>query len=77
MHHADNLPSAVIAAVNDTKDNDTVAAVVGAFTGALHGRRAIRQKWLDGISSSSLGDPSSSDDRTALRASGASRPNVF
>jgi ADP-ribosylglycohydrolase len=61
MHHADDLSSAVIAAVNDTKDNDTVASVVAAFCGALHGRRAIRQKWIDGISSSSLKGPSESD----------------
>ena len=33
MHHADSFESAVIAAVNDTKDNDTVASIVGAFTG--------------------------------------------
>lgn len=54
MHHADSLESAVIAAVNDTKDNDTIASVVGAFTGALHGRRVIRRRWLNGISSHSL-----------------------
>jgi ADP-ribosylglycohydrolase len=54
MHHADSFESAVIAAVNDTKDNDTVASIVGAFTGALHGRRAIRRRWIDGISSASL-----------------------
>ncbi|MDX1946672.1 MAG: ADP-ribosylglycohydrolase family protein [Pirellulaceae bacterium] len=66
MHHADSLVAAVIAAVNDTKDNDTVAAVVGAFTGALHGRRAIRHKWLDGISSKSLGDDSGSPDRVLI-----------
>lgn len=54
MHHADSLPSAIVSAVNDTKDNDTVAAIVGAFVGALHGRSAIRARWLDGIRSYSL-----------------------
>ena len=40
--------------------------VVGAFTGALHGRPAVRQKWLDGISSSSLGDPRGATDRALI-----------
>lgn len=65
MHHADSFESAVIAAVNDTKDNDTIASVIGAFLGALHGRRAVRQKWVDGISSFSLGDPRAASDRAA------------
>ena len=42
--------AALIAAVNDTKDNDTIAAIVGAYVGAIHGREKIRAKWLDGIS---------------------------
>lgn len=66
MHHADSFESAVIAAVNDTKDNDTVASVIGAFLGALHGRRAVRQKWVDGITSFSLGDPRAARDRAAI-----------
>jgi ADP-ribosylglycohydrolase len=66
LHHADSFESAVIAAVNDTKDNDTIASVIGAMLGALHGRRAIRQKWLDGITSHSLGDPRGARDRAAI-----------
>lgn len=54
MCHADSFESAIIAAVNDTKDNDTIAAIVGAFLGALHGRAAIRDRWLIGIRSTSL-----------------------
>ena len=54
MCHADSYESAIIASVNDTKDNDTIAAIVGAFLGALHGKSAIRQRWLDGIRSYSL-----------------------
>lgn len=65
-NHADSLESAIISAVNDTKDNDTVAAVVGAFTGALHGERAIRKKWLHGISSSSLRGKEASFDRELI-----------
>jgi ADP-ribosyl-[dinitrogen reductase] hydrolase len=44
-----NLEEAVLAAVNDTRDNDTIAAVVGALSGALHGRKAIPARWLDGL----------------------------
>ena len=54
MCHGDSLQSSIIAAVNDTKDNDTIAAIVGAFVGAIHGRQAIRAKWIDGICSYSL-----------------------
>jgi ADP-ribosyl-[dinitrogen reductase] hydrolase len=55
MHHADSFESAVIASVNETKDNDTIAAIVGAIVGALNGRDRVRQKWIDGIRSKSLG----------------------
>ena len=57
MCHADSIASAIIAAVNDTKDNDTVAAIVGAILGALHGKQSIRRKWIDGIGSSVLEIP--------------------
>ena len=68
MHHADSYESAVIAAVNDTKDNDTAASIVGAFAGALHGRRAIRRRWIEGISSASLAAPGGprEDDRSFI-----------
>ncbi|WP_186775402.1 ADP-ribosylglycohydrolase family protein [Rubripirellula tenax] len=55
MCHADDMTSSLIAAVNDTKDNDTIAAIVGAYVGAIHGRKAIRGRWIDGITSYSLG----------------------
>jgi ADP-ribosylglycohydrolase len=57
MHHADSFEAAIVAAVNDTKDNDTIAAIVGAFVGALHGRARIRRRWLDGIASRCLSVP--------------------
>jgi hypothetical protein len=67
MHHADSFELAVIAAVNDTKDNDTVASIVGAIAGALHGRRAIRRRWLDGITSTHLGEPGRAEnDRSVI-----------
>ncbi len=55
MCHADDVTCSLVAAVNDTKDNDTIAAIVGAYVGAIHGREKIRAKWLDGIQSQSLG----------------------
>jgi ADP-ribosylglycohydrolase len=36
--YGDNPEEAIVRAVNDTKDNDTIAAIVGAAVGALHGR---------------------------------------
>ncbi|MCB9641186.1 MAG: ADP-ribosylglycohydrolase family protein [Myxococcales bacterium] len=50
MQHADDPETAIIRAVNDTKDNDTVAAIVGAAVGALHGKAAFPSRWLDGLS---------------------------
>lgn len=47
--HGHNPQEAIIRAVNDTKDNDTVGAVVGAAVGALHGLEAIPERWLNGL----------------------------
>ncbi|MFT5683035.1 MAG: ADP-ribosyl-[dinitrogen reductase] hydrolase [Myxococcota bacterium] len=47
--HAADPEQAIIRAVNDTKDNDTVAAVVGAAVGALHGRDALPSRWVTGL----------------------------
>lgn len=49
---------AILAAVNETKDNDTIAAIVGAAVGALHGQSAFPRTWVDGL----LGRTDSSDD---------------
>jgi len=46
MRHGDNLEEAIVRAVNDTKDNDTIAAIVGAAVGALHGKARIPERWL-------------------------------
>ena len=37
---------AIVRAANDTKDNDTVAAIVGTAVVALHGRTALPQHWI-------------------------------
>jgi ADP-ribosyl-[dinitrogen reductase] hydrolase len=49
---------AIIRAVNDTKDSASVAAIVGAAVGALHGKQALPQRWLAGL----LGRTSSHND---------------
>ncbi len=43
--HGDDPEEAIVRAVNDTWDNDTVAAVVGAVVGAVHGSDALPQRW--------------------------------
>jgi hypothetical protein len=49
MRYGDQLEEAIVRAVNDTWDNDTVAAIVGAAAGALHGKDALPKRWLDGL----------------------------
>lgn len=56
--HAQNAEEAIIRAVNDTRDNDTIAAIVGAAVGALHGLKGIPQRWIERLS----GRTRSSDD---------------
>ena len=54
--HAQDPEEAIVRAVNDTKDNDTIAAIVGAAVGALHGRSKLPARWIDGLSGRSGGD---------------------
>lgn len=49
MRWAHEPEQAVLAAVNDTRDNDTIAAIVGAAVGALHGKAALPERWLAGL----------------------------
>jgi len=49
---------AIETAVNDTRDNDTVAAIVGAAMGAASGTAWIPPRWRDGL----LGRTSADDD---------------
>jgi ADP-ribosylglycohydrolase len=50
MRHGDDPEEALVRAVNDTKDNDTIAAIVGAAVGALHGQARIPSRWLGDLS---------------------------
>jgi ADP-ribosylglycohydrolase len=45
MRHAGNPKEAIIRAVNDTKDSDSIAAIVGAAVGALHGCAQLPDRW--------------------------------
>ena len=49
MKHGGDFEEAVIRAVNDTRDNDTIAAIVGAGVGALHGKRKIPKRWIENL----------------------------
>lgn len=50
MRYGDNLEEAIVRAINDTKDNDTIGAIVGAAVGALHGKENIPARWLSNLS---------------------------
>lgn len=56
--YGDDPEEALVRAVNDTKDNDTVAAIVGAAVGALHGRNGLPARWVQGL----LGRTGADDD---------------
>jgi ADP-ribosyl-[dinitrogen reductase] hydrolase len=56
--HGDKPEEAIVRAVNDTKDNDTVAAIVGAAVGALHGRSGLPARWIESL----LGRTTADDD---------------
>ncbi len=49
QRYAHDPEQAIERAVNDTVDNDTVAAIVGAAVGALHGKDALPQRWRTGL----------------------------
>jgi ADP-ribosylglycohydrolase len=62
-NHAHDPEEAIVRAVNDTHDNDTVAAIVGAAAGALHGASALPASWRAGL----LGRTGASDDGSVFR----------
>ena len=45
--HGHDPEEAIVRAATDAKDADTVAAIVGAAVGALHGRSRLPARWLD------------------------------
>lgn len=54
--HGSDPEEAIVRAVNDTKDNDTVAAIVGAAVGALHGEAALPERWRSDLSGRVIAD---------------------
>jgi ADP-ribosylglycohydrolase len=50
MRHGHDPEEAIVRAVNDTVDNDTIAAIVGAAVGALHGLSALPERWQRDLS---------------------------
>ncbi len=62
--HAHDPEEALVRAVNDTWDNDTIAAIVGAVVGALHGARALPLRWRRGL----LGRTTADDDGQLSRS---------
>jgi ADP-ribosylglycohydrolase len=54
--HGQNGEESIIRAVNDTKDNDSVAAIVGAAVGALHGSNGIPDRWIKGLTGRTRSD---------------------
>ena len=61
--HAHDPEEAIVRAVNDSEDNDTVAAIVGAAVGALHGNDALPSRWQRGL----LGRTAADDDGRVFR----------
>jgi ADP-ribosylglycohydrolase len=47
--HGADAEEAIVRAVNDTKDKDTTASIVGAAIGMLHGARALPQRWKESL----------------------------
>lgn len=47
--HGNEPEEAIVRAVNDTRDNDTIGAIVGAAVGALHGLDALPRRWREGL----------------------------
>jgi len=56
--HGDDPRTALLEAVNNTRDNDTIGAIVGAAVGALHGASALPAEWVSNL----LGRTRANDD---------------
>lgn len=61
--HAQNGEEAIIRAVNDTVDNDSIAGIVGAAIGALYGLECFPERWIKGLT----GRTRSGDDGEVFR----------
>jgi ADP-ribosyl-[dinitrogen reductase] hydrolase len=66
--HAGDPEEALVRAVNDTKDNDTIAAIVGAAVGALHGASGLPERWVKGLPGRTRADDDGEVQRILERA---------
>jgi ADP-ribosyl-[dinitrogen reductase] hydrolase len=66
MMHGHDPETAIVRAINDTKDNDTIGAIVGAAVGALHGEKALPMRWRENL----LGRTGENDDGRAFELMG-------
>ena len=73
MRHGNDPVEAIVRAVNDTKDNDTIAAIVGAAAGALHGKAALPERWVKNLS----GRTTDSDDGRVFELLALARERWF
>ena len=46
---ADSAEAAIVSAVNEGGDTDTIGAVAGAVAGARFGASALPERWLDAL----------------------------
>jgi ADP-ribosyl-[dinitrogen reductase] hydrolase len=47
--YADDIETGIGVAAGSGRDTDTVASIVGAMLGAVHGRGALPTRWIDGL----------------------------
>ena len=66
--HAADPEEALVRAVNDTRDNDTIAAIVGAAVGALRGAAALPERWVTQLSGRTRDSDDGEVQRTMVRA---------
>ena len=71
--HGADPEEAIVRAVNDTKDNDTIAAIVGAAVGMLHGAKALPRRWREGLT----GRTSTDDDGRMFELIGMARARFW
>lgn len=67
--HGHDPEQAILRAVNDTRDSDSLGAMVGAAVGALHGRKSLPDRWIQSLP----GRTESSDDGAIFRLLGETR----
>lgn len=55
MRHSEDPERAIVTAVSDALDNDTIGAIVGAAVGVLHGESGLPQHWIANLPSRTAG----------------------